>query len=345
MSLINQMLRDLQARQGADQSGAAPPREVVAERSRRLPLPVYLVVFGCCGTLLLWWLAGVMTGGPAPDPRLATQPAAVQLQPQSVVVPAGDLTDREDDKPMPPALLPELAVLPGSSRPAAAAADKTKTVTAARQAGRVLPESLPGAVTNKTVVATGVGGYATAEEGFQAAQGFYRQNRELSAMAALELTLRLDPGHLAARAFLADLYEMAGRFDEAVSLLKQGMAIVPSHLAFKERAAGLLAGQGKIEEAAAVLLHEGLPKVGQAPEIHASLAGYYLQLKEPFLAAQTYRNLLAAWPKVGSFWVGLGSALEAQGLNDDAREAYLQAMAAGDLPDELTRVVAAKLQN
>lgn len=164
-------------------------------------------------------------------------------------------------------------------------------------------------------------------------------------MAALELTLRQDPGHLAARAFLADLYEMAGRFDEAVVLLKQGMAIVPSHLAFRKRAASLLADQGAYEDAAAVLLHDGLPKISQVPEIHALLAGYYMQLNEPFLAAQTYRNLLAVWPKVGSFWAGLGSALEAQGLNDDARVAFLQAMAAGDLPDELAKVVAGKLQD
>ena len=48
-------------------------------------------------------------------------------------------------------------------------------------------------------------------------------------------------------------------------------------------------------------------------------------------------------PGPGTWWVGLGLALAAQGKNDEARSAYRRARMAGNLPDTLEEFVRAKL--
>ncbi len=307
MSLINQMLRDLQERQGDEASTerhAVPP----ATRARQRSLPFVLLIAGAGGALLLWWLAGQMTAWLPSSPKVVNAPAGAGPAPVVAV---------QQTEPVPP--------------------PKVKPVL-------LRPETLPGGVSAGQAPVGGLGVYQTAAEAFQAAQVFYRDNRESSAVAALQICLELDPQQFAARAFLADLYEMAGHFDAAILVLRDGVTLAPEHVVFKQRAAALMVEQGDLPGAVNLLLQSGLPRIGQAPEIHALLAGYYLQLDESFLAAQTYRNLLAAWPKAGAFWVGLGRALEKQGLLDDARKAYLQALAAGDLSDSLTQFVSQRLQ-
>ena len=58
-------------------------------------------------------------------------------------------------------------------------------------------------------------------------------------------------------------------------------------------------------------------------------------MDEPFLAAQTYRNLLVFWPQTGAFWVGLGGALEGQHLEKEAVECYQRALKTETLREDL----------
>lgn len=306
MSLINQMLRDIKDRQEGSASPVAAPPVQRGERSRRLPQLLLLLGGGLGGVLLLWWLAGQVTTWFAPASEMAGAPATVSPAPVVAV-------------------------------------QSAEHVPAKKRTTSLRPEVLPGGV-SVLPERTGRGVYQTAEESFLAAQKFYREGRDSSVAAALQLCLEMDPQHFAAREFLADTYEMAGRFDEAVELLREGVALAPAHVVFKKRAAALLAEQGELSAAAQILLQAGLPTVGEAPDIHALLASYYLQLHEPFLAAQTYRNLLAVWPKSGAFWAGLGRSLDEQGLSVEARRAYLQALAAGDLPETVARFVEQRLQ-
>jgi MSHA biogenesis protein MshN len=88
-----------------------------------------------------------------------------------------------------------------------------------------------------------------------------------------------------------------------------------------------------------------LPKVEDDPELHQILAGIYQQLGENFLAAQTYRNLLTHDPRNGSFWVGLGDALTADGQPGEAHKAYRRALVVGGLSRESMALVQQKLDN
>ena len=83
------------------------------------------------------------------------------------------------------------------------------------------------------------------------------------------------------------------------------------------------------------MLNGGLPSVDEDPEAHVILASLYQRLDESFLAAQTYRNLLVAWPQTGAFWVGLGGALEGQSLQKEAAECYQRALKTENLRKDL----------
>ena len=62
MSLINQMLRDLQQqKEDGATSGFNPPRRSKLEKVPYLPLPVVLAGGGVVLLVLIWWMAGVLS--------------------------------------------------------------------------------------------------------------------------------------------------------------------------------------------------------------------------------------------------------------------------------------------
>jgi hypothetical protein len=63
MSLINQMLRDLQQqKEDGAPSGFNSPRRSKLEKFPCLPLPVVLAGGGVVLLVLIWWMAGVLSG-------------------------------------------------------------------------------------------------------------------------------------------------------------------------------------------------------------------------------------------------------------------------------------------
>jgi MSHA biogenesis protein MshN len=180
--------------------------------------------------------------------------------------------------------------------------------------------------------------YGQAEAAYQAGRQAYEANRIDESIEALHRALGFYPGHLPARELLVDQIEMAGRPDEALTLLKQGLSIAPDYTPFRKRAARLLLDRDDAAGAIRALIGSGLPRVEDDPELHRLLADIYQRFGETFLAAQTYRNLLVHDPQNGSLWVGLGDALAADGQPAEARRAYRRALVTGGLSrEELAR--------
>jgi hypothetical protein len=80
MSLINQMLRDLQQQKkdGAPPS-IKPPRRSLMEKVPYLPLPVVLGGGGVLLLVLIWWMAGVFS-----DMMFGFEPASPKAESQQV---------------------------------------------------------------------------------------------------------------------------------------------------------------------------------------------------------------------------------------------------------------------
>jgi MSHA biogenesis protein MshN len=390
MSLINQMLRDLQ-QQGKDGAPPSfkPPRRSMMEKIPYLPLPVVLGGGGVLLLVLIWWMAGVFS-----DMMFGFEPASPKAESQQVAaieetaireelktpVAKDQLTlaEREAEPPVSATVNEPVIVLAkapakveaapakplvkvASVKPPVVRAAKPKPVkrkqvkapvnTASRTRSKVSstpsavkapeplhPDELPGAIRSQSVstpevkrieipsrslVATP---YGMAEEAYFDGKWAYERERTNLAVRSLQDALELYPGHLPARELLVKVFEKGGKKGEAMYLLAEGLEIAPDYIVFKKNYARLLSAQGDYDAAIKVMLNGGLPAVDEDPEAHVILASLYQHLDESFLAAQTYRNLLVAWPQTGAFWVGLGGALEGQNLQKEAVECYQRAL-------------------
>ena len=336
MSLINQMLRDLQ-QHGQRPDTRLPPglaADPLPPRRRtaaRLAKPG-LILAGLAGVALLWGLSGWLAEyfapaeAPAPVQVVATPvppppPPPVMAQPVSV--------------PTPTVAAPAAAAVP--VRPfAAPAARRVEAAPVADRQAELLPpgdaapphpDRLPGAVPSTTPPRF-EHPYRQAELAYREAEAAARPEARLT---ALQRALAAYPGHMPARELLAGQLAEAGRRDQALAVLEEGLRIVPDYTPLRRQGGRLLLEGGDPGGAAKLLIGPGLPRVAADPELHRLLAEAYQQLGEPFLAAQTYRNLLVNDPRAGSLWVGLGTVLAHSGQLDESRQAYRQALAVGGL--------------
>ncbi len=408
MSLINQMLRDLQGKKGGAQTKPTSKRSIKMERIPFLPLPLVLGGAALLLVCFIWWMAGALSDWmfgfePVASQEGASQVAVVEEQPTTenplqriveqeqlstsereaeapveevvAVSQAATLTSPEVSKEQPvPAKLvtKEVAVAPVVSKPKTVRAKPTQTAITKRKqtvvpkrvtqktkktqppkevvaapAKRMHPDDLPGAVKSRPrtlpepVLAPRPSRvpantpYGMAEEAYLDGKWASERERGNLAIRSLQHALDLYPGHLPARELLVKILSQKGKNGEAMYLLAEGLEIAPDYMAFKKRYARLLMDQSDYDAATKVMLNGGLPSVEDDPEAHVVLASLYQRLEEPFLAAQTYRNLLVAWPQTGAFWVGLGGALESQHLSGDAVECYQKALKTKNLRQDL----------
>lgn len=303
------------------------------------------------------------------DPQLATEKESVSVRPQPVSIPPVKKTPvtkavksqpatvaakapvakttKRQPKPVP---LREIKKLQPAQRPIQA----TKAVV--KPSKRLHPDDLPGAVLtrNNPLIEAQVAvtrpsksrattPFGRAEEAYLDGKWALSQGRTGLAINSLQNALDHYPGHLPARELLADVLVKSGETIEAMSLLNIGLEIAPDYIVFKKKYARLLINQGDEDAAAKVLLKGGLPSVEEDPEAHVMLASLYQSLGEPFLAAQTYRNLLIAWPQTGAFWVGLGGALEGQKLPEEAIACYQRALKTKNLRKDLSQYAKKRL--
>ncbi len=411
MSLINQMLRDLQ--QQKKDGGPEKPSTLRPKKMERIPflplsLPLPLVLGGAALALLclIWWMAGALS-----DLMFGFEPTARQAESQQVAVAEESsvidnnlvvvaeqdqltVAEREAERPVAQAAsqqqakqtpksanlqpapvatvikVPETrpvaakrvaAVAKASRAPVAkrklvtAPARVTKTPrlvqkprkTVAKAPKRLHPDELPGAIQSSSralpepkvidrpsrVPATTP--YGMAEEAYLDGKWAFERERANLAVRSLQHALELYPGHLPARELLVEIFGKKGKAGEAMFLLAEGLEIAPDYIVFKKKYARLLVEQGDYDLATKVMLDGGLPTVADDPEAHVVLASLYQRLGEPFLAAQTYRNLLVVWPQTGAFWVGLGGSLEGQHLSVAAVECYQKALKTKNLRKDL----------
>jgi len=186
--------------------------------------------------------------------------------------------------------------------------------------------------------------YGMAEEAYLDGKWAFAQERSSLAVRSLQHALDLYPGHLPARELLVEILGKEGKTGEAMFLMAEGLEIAPDYVVFKKKYARLLMEQGDDDAAAKVMLNGGLPTVDEDPEAHVILASLYQRLGESFLAAQTYRNLLVAWPQTGAFWVGLGGALEGQQLSEEAIVCYQRGLETKDLRQDLSQYAKKRLR-
>jgi len=347
MSVINQMLRELDARGAASSDLPAAPTAPVSAARR----PAGLILGGlgmlAAGVAVIYWMlpAALNRGDtPADTPIARQEPAATPVaEVPTHVAPAIQAAPMMQDAPQ------EAAVAPLSVEPTIAALEQPQVampVPKAVPAERPLPAAPkplipvqsvapPAAQAGPAVVKklTELSPEAEAQQHLDDAQTLRRAGKFDEAIGKYRQALARNPGMANARIQLARLQQERGQADAALSLLKAG---------FEQRAddglaiaiGRLLADLGQRDEALGWLARG---QAGLRPADHALMGALLSQAQNHEEAGRAYQRALAADPSQGGWLLGLGLALEAQGRMEEARTAYRNALERGQFKPEVIR--------
>jgi len=353
MSLINKMLKDLDARAG--QPGAAPlPADVrpVAAPERRGPVLRAALVGGALlavGAGVAGWKMMQMAPAPTAAPAvLAAAPVAART---AVVVdmPAAAPVQVVDVAPAVPAPTPEPEPAPEpepepAPEPTPAPAPAPKRVRPVAPVPTAKPGPRTVSVAKKAPAVPAAGRTDTpsqrAENAYRRALGVLEDGRVTEAIATLQAGLQIDPRHEAARQTLVGLLIEAGRPDDAIRQLQAALAIDA-----RQPALAMLLARLQLERGGPSIdtLMRTLPYAAGNGEYHAFLAGVLQREGRVHEAADHYQAALKRSPGNGVWWMGLGIALQADKRDAESRAAFMQAQASGTLSPELQAFVERRL--
>lgn len=175
-----------------------------------------------------------------------------------------------------------------------------------------------------------------AERAYQQGYDHLQAHHHRQAEQSLRQALAMQPGHIKARELLAGIYIKQGRWIEASELLRQGLGVSPRHLTFSKLYARSLMQLNQDDQAIAVLTRAA-PAIDKDPSYFAILAALYQRQNQHARAAEVYARLVTVNGHNGVWWVGLGISLEALGRQQDAKQAYGHARNTGNLRAEVAR--------
>lgn len=383
MSLINQMLQDLEARRAIHEQGALPNyvRPLPEERSSIFPkiitvVGVLLVIGGA-----VWGVRGLMSvtksGSPPPSVATATSTPASTTP---------DINKKEIDKSAPLAQIPNAVVVeqPTQPKPPASFAEPTRLsqedITAqierkpptdiSRAQTVAQPEEMRAAVVTplapapppavasapSTALAKSQAepviiekqerlatAHERAESEYRKAHQVLNQGRINEAIAGFRAALQDEAGYSPARQALAAILVEQGRLDEAEAVLKEGLAQNSAQPDIAIRLARIQIERGEAT-AASETLQRSAPLGASSADYQAFHAGVLQRLGEHSAAIDKYQAALRLSPGANVWWMGLGISLEAEGKVAEARDAFQRARDGGHLSAELDRYVEQKLR-
>lgn len=179
-------------------------------------------------------------------------------------------------------------------------------------------------------------------QAFQRAIHMIARDDRQSAQRVLEEALSFSPSHLRARETLAALLLNAGQPGEAASSLREGLQLMPKAAPLAKLYARILADEGDIDTAVEVL-EQARPTIAADTEYHAVLAALYQKSGKHAQAAQVYQQILLQRPNVASWWMGLALARDAMGEATTALTAFQRAQRAGGLGGEVLKYVQTRI--
>ncbi len=318
MSLINQMLKDLDARRprpaGAHEA-ALHGMGLTGDHRSSATLPWSRLALGAITASLIAVLLTLrpwfQPGGPQFDTGSAGDSA---VEPLHAPVPVAGPSIPAKPAPAPAAARPAVDQVTADSRPARRTAKKLP-VQPAKRADSSIPPAKP---------AIHLTPHQKAGLAFRRALELLDRGNDRAAEVQLRKALSLEAGLADARVQLAALLLREQRLVDAEMLLVEGLAIRADQLALAELYARLLVERGDNARALDVLDAAGAAHSDLA-EVRALRAGILMKLGDARSAALDYRKALATNPQRAVWWIGLGVALEQAGDPARALPAYHRA--------------------
>ncbi len=366
MSLINEMLRDLESGRPDDLARQNLQREIrtlpAARRSQRWPLAVFAVVVlgGGLGSIVWLQQQGHLPGWPgassAPPvvPSVASTPPAPPVV--AVDVPAAPISENlkmalelastpvvaEPPPLVPDPVVPSPGAAPNNPQPPLAV-PSAKVVTPPVPVAANPPSSVPAQpdvaatpvrIEKSPVLATP---RDRAEADYRKADALRIAGHHEEALALYQSALKTDPSYAPPRQGLLRILLETRRLPEAIAALQQGLEIQPAQTGWAMSLARLQLEQGEVAAADATLT-----RTQRYAEGNADYAGFQGHVKSrlglPREAAAHYLRATRLAPGEGRWWLGLGLALELSGQRTEAKEALRQAIQTATLNPQLTAV-------
>lgn len=352
MSLINDMLRNIEAKRPDD-----PARQSLQREIRSLPtvssgpgwLLKLLVLMGLLlagvGILhlngLLLPLLGVEAGrveklpvaslpAPVAPPQLtpAAEPALAAVDGKKTPIFDNDLR-----------LASNLAVLPTVAAPVLPVPDPV--VPAAP------PAAVPDAPKAAPVVSTGpvkiekspvlATPRDRAEAEYRRAENAMTAGRSAEAIEGFRAALKQDPFYVQARQMLLRQLLEVRKATEAMQILQEGIELQPAQTGWAMSLARL-----QLEHNDLTAADRTLARSQGYAEANADYAGFQGHLKSRLgahhLAVTHYQRAARLAPNEGRWWLGLGLALEADGKPAEAKDAFRRSVATNTLSTDLAAV-------
>ena len=342
MSLLNQMLNDLEQRRAA---GAVPQlhreiRPLPADRDRRLVAGAGIAVLAVTVLAVIGYALWDRFSSPPILPLEVSPPAALS----DVSFPTGSSPLRSPEpetKPVTPAV-----TLRSPSEDAAVPARVGLSSGLRLSEQLTLPQAQPinvpphtpsqaseaEAAIEKRDVEVSPG--ERAERLYRSAINQLSQGRDQDGIATLRAALRDDPSHFAARQTLIKHLVDRGAFREAESELVAGLQKSPGQTGWVLLLARLNIDRGDFGAAITVLTqHEG--DGGRSADYQGTMAAVFQRLNRHDEAERRFIRATQIDPANGRWWIGLGMAREAMGKQAEARQAYGTALAGRALTEDL----------
>lgn len=362
MSLINQMLQDLEKRQsGIEVSPLTSVRAVPRQHNMAVFWVLLLVLFLAVAGVIGWLLwdkyfsspgaetpaiaeapkpikPAVVAPAPQPAPETLVQPAA-----PAAPVPAEPAPAAPQQTGAPAAELDTLSELPAQPPPKAAApAPAPKPKPPAQPATSSQPAADSGSIAFSKQIRE-LTPQQRAENEYRKALSLAQQGRTSEAISGLEQAVRIDPRHVAAMQTLIGLLLESKRFGDAERRLKETLSLDPAQPDLAMMLARLQLERGDTGAAIATL-----DRSQHAAANHAEYYGFMAALlqRENYHreAIVQYRQALRLAPGNAVWLMGLGISLQADKNFPEAREAYSRARASGTLSPELQAFVEQRLR-
>ncbi|WP_158771963.1 lipopolysaccharide assembly protein LapB [Paraglaciecola sp. L1A13] len=354
MSVVNKMLRDLEARQAPQESASAdyqPPKQNTKRLVWLLSLMVITLLFAAISYI---WPTVTDNDALSNQDKLnqMINPALIDMTVPDPIQP---------DKPVAGAMTwvepPDVGQSDVSEAQGHQAADMNSQLEAAPVivnnkeplASVVQP---PVAQVNSDKVMPPTASFSKKANRSQNAQAGLKQSinqalREgntLIAINGLQKLLSSEPENVRIRKKLASLLFAENRMREAQALLSDGIVAQPQQHDLRLMLARLFAQQGEPKKALLLLL-EVSPSLAMHSDFYAYRGALAQRSADYAQAQQDYQQLANAEPQKAKWWLGLGIAQDSSGDNLSALKSYRQADNEQQLSPEVITFVRQRLND
>lgn len=186
---------------------------------------------------------------------------------------------------------------------------------------------------------TDVGGnpLERAEGEFRKAVGIINQGGIAEGISGLRNALRNDASHVPARQLLVKLLLDGRQSEDAMLVLQDGLQVLPTQSVWAMSLARMQVERGDV--ASAVKTLERSMAAGKSSADYQGFVGHLMFRQGKHQEAIAYYEVATRLaPGDGRWWLGLGLAHDAEGRVSEAREAFLKAKSCGTLTAQLTAV-------